>query len=143
MDVDEFAGEGYEIENFDFYLSIFPPEFAFAFLMQAKSEADLVQVDAILENPEAMLDRLASEVGELKDQEMLTDVPEIADKSSGVSVVMEMAGQDYRVNMVVFRRESVVGFVGVMHAPSRDARASVNELAVLLDERLNEAMAGQ
>jgi len=143
MDVSEFGDGQYDIENFDFYLSMFPPEFVFTFLIQAKSEAEQAEVDAILENPEAMLDQLAFQIGELREQKVLTDVPEVGDKSSGVTVLMTMAGQEYQVEMIVFRRASVVGFAGDMHAPNRDPRASVGDIALLLDERLEVAIDGQ
>jgi hypothetical protein len=140
MDESTFSQGEYEIENFTFFLSMLPPEFVFSFLVQAHDRSDQAAMDLLLDNPEIMLNRMTSQVGEVKEQRVWTDVPEVGEKAAGVSVVLDMDGQNFEMDMLVFRRASVAVFVARMYPADGNPRVSVPDIATLLDQRLQNAL---
>jgi hypothetical protein len=131
----------YHIENLDFFMSFSPPESVFVFLVQANSAADQTTVDLLLDNPETLINVLTSRIGtEVSDKEVLTDLPKIGEKASGLSMVIESADQNLRMDIVVFRRQSVVGFAATMYPDGGEASVSVEQVAILLDGYLETAL---
>ncbi len=57
-----------------------------------------------------------------------------------LSLVTEMEGQDFRIDMILFRREWVLGAAARMYPDGVKPNVSVNDMSLLLDERLQAAL---
>ena len=136
---DEFVENPEDIENYVSLVSMFPLEVIISFLTQAASQTEQEQMEAYFEDPQSMLDQITAQMGEPKEQEILT-TPTIADRSTAVGVVLTMGEQDFKVEMMVFGRESVAVFVINTHLYGADPVVSVYDIAALLDQRLQAAL---
>jgi hypothetical protein len=134
--------EQYAIENLDFFFSMFPFEVVYMFLVQG-NESDRANIDALLDNPQDMLDLLSSEMGEISDQQLMDEVPEVGEQATGIRARMAFADQPFQMEMVVFCRQLVVGFVGTMYPLGEEPVVSTVDAALLLDERLEAALQDQ
>jgi hypothetical protein len=137
---DEFVENADDIENYVSMVSMFPLEVIISFLTRATTQAELEQIETYLDNPEMMLDQMAAQMGEPDEVEILTDAPQVGDRSTSVRVVLEMGDQKLEMEMIVFSREWVVVFAIDTHAVGMDPLVSVYDLAETLDERLQVAL---
>ena len=137
---EDFAEDSDDIENYSSLVSMAPPEVVISFLIQADSQTEQSKMDLYLNDPELMINKMTSEMGEPKEQQILTDLPPLGDQATGVRVVFRMGDQDFVMQMIVFRRDWTAVFAVSAHPAGTDSAVSVNDMATLLDERLQNAL---
>lgn len=137
--------QGYKPENLGTFLSFFPSELIISFIVRAQSDADRVSIDALLDDPEKVLDMLGSQMGRVKEKETLQDV-QVGDKAAGIRVLLVQDGSGplpvdrLRAEVIAFRREMVVGVCASLYPDGQKPRMPASDLAKLLDERLKAAL---
>ena len=67
---------------------------------------------------------------------------DIGDAAASLSVVLAMPNGEFRIDLVVFRRDSVAVFAASMHQEGQEPGFSAEESARLLDERILDMLAG-
>ncbi|MBN1936582.1 MAG: hypothetical protein JW934_18110 [Anaerolineae bacterium] len=144
-----FEQQGYKAENPTSFLSLFPAEFTISLIVRAQNDADRETIDLLLDDPDKVLDMIGSQIGQIKEKQVMEDMPEIGEKAGGLSVVLARGGanpipiDNLRADIVVFRREMVLGVCLSIYPDGQKPRAPAVDLALLLDERLQAALEQQ
>lgn len=143
---DMFEQQGYKAENLASFLSLFPSELNISLIVRAQNDTDRKNVDLLLDDPEKVLDMIGSQIGQVKEKQVMEDMPKIGEKVGGLSVVLARGGanpipiDNLRADIVVFRRGMVFGACLSIYPDGQKPRAPAADLALLLDERLQEAL---
>lgn len=133
----------YKVENLDLFVSLFPPEYVFTFLMRARNQAEQAGMDALLDNPKAILGMIASAVGQVRDERVWPQAPDVGEQAIGLSAVVTLNDQNLQMETIVFRRDGVAVVVTDMYRVGVSPVVTLSKLADLLDTRLREALAQQ
>ncbi len=141
-----FEQQGYKAENLASFLSLFPAELNISLIVRAQNDADRESFDLLLDDPQTVLDMIGSQIGQVKEKKVMEDMPKIGEKAGGLSVVLARGEanpipiDNLKADLVVFRRGMVFGACLSIYPNGQNPRAPAADLALLLDERLREAL---
>lgn len=133
-------------ENAVAFVSSDPVQYVSAFLDRGQTRLDQSGMDFLITHREMIVEPLVQGLkDENPDARLVSemDLPggfEVGDRSRGVRVVIDIGSIDIRVDVLVFRRQRVMGYVEHIQADQDEPLVSVLDLARRLDARLGRAL---
>ncbi|MGQ9627549.1 MAG: hypothetical protein ACUVV0_11670 [Anaerolineae bacterium] len=141
------SAEGYKVENLFVYM--YPElenfEMVMGFTMALKGKLQQLGVDMVMKNPDLIIDEVVSSMGatmEVTEKQELTGLEGIDDKAAGVSVVADMQGIQFRMDILIFRRGGVLAFAMAMYMEDSIPLISIQEVGEKFDQRILAALGG-
>lgn len=141
------SAEDYKVENLFVY--IYPElenfEMVMGFTMALKGKLQQLGVDMVMEKPDLIIDEVISSMGatmEVTERQELTGLEGIGDKAAGVSVVADMQGIQFRMDILIFRRGGVLAFAMAMYMEGSIPLISIQEVGQKFDQRIVAALGG-
>jgi len=146
MSVDDLNSEDFTVESFFALLESTNFEMVMGFTTQLKSPLNRVGFDLILNQPDTLLESFIGGMGDVNASEM-EELPEftdtIGDSSAGMTVVADMEGMGMRMEVVVFRHDSIGSFMIVMYLDGQEPPLSLMDAAIKFDEKIGTFLASQ
>jgi len=139
---EDLSGEGFIVESVFSFMGTEPFELVVGFTTLLPTHLEQAGFDVALDQPEFMMESFISGLGatDILEQKELADLNDIGDASAGMTVLADMQGIPMRMDMAIFRRDSVGAFVLVMYLDSDVPALTVDEASNLLDDRIVEML---
>ena len=141
----DLSSEDFEIESFFALVEPVNFEIIMGFTMRVETVLDTAAFDLGLKNPEMLFEALLGGMGDISasEPEELPDLNDIGDVSTGIAFVADMEGIGMRIDMVIFRRDTVGSFIVVMYLDGEEPAVPIKDVAVKFDEKIESFLAGQ
>jgi hypothetical protein len=138
--------EDFTVESFFALLESQNFEMVMGFTTKVQTILDKAGFDLVLNQPETLLNSFIGGMGDVGASEP-EELPEFKDaignKSAGMTVVANIEGVAMRIDMVVFRHDSIGAFVITMYLDGQQPPASLMDVATKFDEKIGEFLASQ
>jgi hypothetical protein len=146
VSLEDLSSEGFQVESFFAMADLFNFEIVMGFTTEIESEFDQAGFDIVLNHPEILIDSFMFGMGE-DEASQTEELPEyanvIGDSSAGVSVVTESEGLEFRIDLVVFRNDSVGAFVLIYYLNGEEPTVPLLEIAEKFNAKIEEFLANQ
>jgi len=142
---DDLSNNEFKVESTFAFLEPKNFEFILGFTTLLPSRIDQAGFDLALRNPEFLAESLLQGMGgtEILEQNTLPHLNNIGDASAGLTVVANIEGIPMRMDVVVFRRDTVGAFIFVMYLNGDVPMVSIDEAANKLDARISKVLSTQ
>jgi hypothetical protein len=111
-----------------------------------KSPLDRAGFDLVLNQPNILLESFLGGMGDMSASEP-AELPEftdtVGDSSAGMTVVADVEGVDMRVDVVVFRNESIGAFLITMYLDGQTPPVTLMDVAQKFDGKIEAFLASQ
>jgi hypothetical protein len=115
------------------------------FVAPVTSETDQEELDTLFQDPTEMEALIGESMGgaefPITSQEALTDIEDIGDNRTGMSVGTTMSGLPVTVDMLIFERGQIAVIVMSFYTETLTPEITIQEMGRLLDQRAQEALA--
>jgi hypothetical protein len=142
--LEEAQGEqGFDYEAF--FMSMDPTryEIVLGFTAVLTSTLGQVSADMALNNPDMLMAAMVTGISggaDVISQEPLTGLDNIGDASTGMSMVVNAQGTHMRMDMAMFRQDTVLGILMIMYRDGSTPSVSIQELTPVFDQRVVEVL---
>ncbi|MFZ2096525.1 MAG: toll/interleukin-1 receptor domain-containing protein [Anaerolineales bacterium] len=137
---EDLSGDNFTVESIFAFMGAEPFELVMGFTTLLPTRLEQAGFDVALDQPEFMMESFISGLGatDILEQKELAYLNDIGDASAGMTVVADMEGIPMRMDMAIFRRDTVGAFVLVMYLDSDVPALTVDEASNKLDDRIVE-----
>ena len=135
---EDLSGDDFTVEDLFVFFGADPLEIIIGFTTILPTQLDQVGFDVGLAQPEFLMESLVGGMGatDILDQKELVHLNDIGDASAGLTVVADMDGIHMRMDMAVFRRDTVGVVIFVMYIDGDVPVLTIEEVATKLDDRI-------
>lgn len=135
---EDLSGDDFTVEDLFVFFSADPLEIIVGFTTILPTQLDQVGFDMGLTQPEFLMESFVGGMGatDILEQKELVQLNDIADASVGLTVVANMDGIHMRMDMAVFRRDTVGAVILVMYVDGDVPILTIEEVITKLDDRL-------
>lgn len=138
--------EDFTVESFFALLESTNFEMVMGFTTLLKSPLDRAGFDLVLNQPNILLDSFLGGMGDMNASDP-AELPEftdtVGDSSAGMTVVADIEGISMRVDMVVFRNESIGAFLITMYLDGQTPLVTLMDVAQKFDGKIEAFLASQ
>ena len=139
MSVDDLNSEEFTVESFFALLESTTFELVMGFTTQVSGPLKKAGFDLVLNQPDTLIETFLGEMGDVGNAEP-QELPEfedtVGDSSAGMTVITNMEGLGMRMDVVVFRQDSVGSFVIVMYLDGQTPVVPLMDVATKFDEKI-------
>jgi len=139
MSAADLNSEDFTVESFFALLESTNFEMVMGFTTQVNGPLEKAGFDLVLKQPNTLIESFLGGMGDVGDAEP-NELPEFADtvgdSSAGMTVLANMEGMGMRMDVVVFRRDSIGTFVITMYLDGQTPPVSLMDVAQKFDEKI-------
>jgi hypothetical protein len=138
--------EEFTVESFFALLESTNFEMVMGFTTLLKSPLDRAGFDLVLNQPNILLDSFLGGMGDMSanDPEELPEFTDtVGDSSAGMTVVTDAEGMAMRIDMVVFRNDSIGAFLITMYLEGQTPPVPLMDVAKKFDGKIETFLASQ
>lgn len=146
MSVSDLNSEDFTVESFFALLESTSFEMVMGFTTQLNGPLERTGFDLTLSQPETLIKAFLGGMGDISASEM-KELPEfknaIGDSSVGMTVVANVEGMNMRMDVVVFRHDSIGSFVLAMYLDGQQPPVSLMDAVTKFDAKIGTFLASQ
>ena len=146
MSASDLNTEDFTVESFFALLESQNFEMVMGFTTKTQTMLEKAGFDLTLNQPETLMNSFIGGMGDVGAAQPET-LPEFEDaignSSAGMTVVANIEGVAMRIDMVIFRHDSIGAFVITMYLDGQEPPASLMDVATKFDEKIGEFLASQ
>ncbi len=146
MSEEDLNSEDFTVESFFAMLESQNFEMVMGFTTLVQSPLEKAGFDLILNQPDILIDSFLGGMGDVEASEAV-DIPEltdtIGDSSAGMTLVTNIEGMSMRIDMVIFRHDSIGSFIIVMYLDGQEPVVPLQDITLKFDEKIGAFLASQ
>lgn len=146
MTAADLNSEDFTVESFFALLESTNFEMVMGFTTQVNGPLEKAGFDLVLNQPDTLIKSFLGgmgDIGNAEPQELPEFTDTVGDSSAGMTVLANMEGMGMRMDVVVFRRDSIGSFVITMYLDGQTPPASLMDVAQKFDEKIVTFLASQ
>ncbi len=145
MSAEDLNSEDFTVESFFALLEPQNFEMVMGFTTLVQSPLDKAGFDIILNQPDILIKSFLGGMGDAaaSEQEELPELNNIGNASAGITLVTDIEGVSMRIDMVIFRHDSIGSFIMVMYLDGQQPVVSLKDITVKFDEKIAAFLASQ
>ncbi len=146
MSAADLNSEEFTVESFFALLEPTNFEMIMGFTTLVQSPLDKAGFDLVLNQPDVLIKSFLGGMGDTgtsEPQELPEFTDTIGDSSAGMTVVTDIEGMGMRLDVVVFRHDSIGTFVITMYLDGQEPPVSLMDAATKFDEKIAAFLASQ
>lgn len=141
LETEDLSEGGLAIQNATVFLDVDNFTFLMGFNALLGTPLERAGFELLLDDPDLLLDSFVSGMGnaEVLEREELPELRNaVGESSTGVALTADIEGLRWRMELLVFRRDTVGIFLLLMYTEGEEPAVSIGDLGQLLDERIIE-----
>ena len=146
MSASDLSSEDFTVESFFSLLEPQNFEMVMGFTTKVQTMLEKAGFDLVLKQPQILLNSFVGGMGDIGSAEP-EEIPElknaIGNSSAGMTVLANIEGMGMRIDMLVFRHDTIGAFVITMYIDGQTPPASVKDVATKFDEKIGAFLASQ
>jgi hypothetical protein len=135
--------QGFDYEAFFMFMNPEKYEIVLGFTAVLTNTLGQVSADMALNNPDELMAGMVTGMSggaDVIEKEPLTDLDNIGDASTGVTMLVDVQGIRMRFDMSMFREDTVLGILLVMYKDGMTPSVSIQELTPVFDQRIVDVL---